>query len=488
MHKILKHENLYERIIQNPAFNVQSPCGGNHVCGKCRVRILEGNLPITALERKHIQDEDLQKGIRLACEHTDCEEECLIASAMETSSYSICTLNEISFPAMDEDGYAIALDIGTTTVAGVLLGLKDGSVIDKFAFLNPQSVYGSDVITRIASCNSYGVSVLQKCLLTELEKQLLRFDNYEIKRMVVCGNPTMMHIFAGVDPYSLGVAPYTCTLKKYQEILSTSLFNKLQHSFIIQLLPPISAYVGSDIVMGVYSTRLWEQDGISAFLDLGTNGEMALYKDRRFYVTSAACGPAFEGGNTSCGIGAVDGAICNSRYNGRWHYETLENGDVSGICGSGFLSILHEALKHNLVEDNGYLGETLMIHPYARVEQKDVREFQLAKSAIASAFLCMCQHADITTHDIKRLYIAGGFGKYANTNDLVMLGLLPHSLKDRLETIGNSALRGSCIYALQQDDIVMHDIIHQTESLLLANDPMFSDLFMKHMMFETYES
>lgn len=483
MHNIKKHANLFETIVQIPSFAIDAPCGGHHRCGKCKVRILQGQLPITLHEHEHLNENELQEGIRLACEHTNCEDDCIIESVCETTSYDICTLEEDTFIGKQEVGYSIALDIGTTTIVAVLIDLYDAKVIKEVAFLNPQSTYGSDVITRIDYVNKEGIEGIRTVLLHRLQEELQVFDAYDIKRMCVCGNPAMMHIFAGVDPSSIAIAPYTCKLNDYLELPSQDIFQQWMHTFMIQVLPPIAAYVGSDIVMGIYSKALHQQKGIQAFLDLGTNGEMALYKDGRCYVTSAACGPAFEGGNMSCGKGAVAGAICKSNYSDTWNYETLQQGEVTGICGSGFLSILHEACKHLLIDESGYLLETIVLHEKAYITQKDVREFQVAKSAIAAAFLSMCHRAEINYEDIEHVYIAGGFGKYVDIQDLIALGILPACLQNRLDIIGNSALKGTCMYAIHQDQETIAHLLNHSESVLLANDPTFTSYFMEHMMF-----
>ncbi len=481
---ISKHENLYDAIMRDSSFEIQAPCGGNHRCGKCKIRVMQGNLPIHDAERRHLSEEELLLGVRLACAHPDCEDDCVCEPYREHVSYTICSIHEETFESVKEEGFAVALDIGTTTIAAVLIDLYEGKILREKTFLNPQSRYGADVITRIAQTAKIGIEPLQSILVKKIEKELASFDGYAWKRMCVCGNPTMMHLFAGVDPSSIGQAPYRCTLDTYKELPGQQLFPNWKHRFVIQLLPPISAYVGSDVVMGLYSTQIMKQDKTKALIDLGTNGEMALYHDHRLYVTSAACGPAFEGGNMSCGSGAVSGALCRSGYDEKWYYETLEQAPACGICGSGYLSIFHQALDNGLLEPDGYLAKELFFHPKAVVNQKDVREFQLAKASVIAAFLCMCRHASISVSAIEELYIAGGFGKYAQPQDLVALGILPDKLSGRLHVLGNSALRGTCQYAIYQDIESIEDIRNRSESLLLAGDELFTQLFMEHMMLE----
>lgn len=476
-------------LLQNKNVKIDAVCGGRKTCGKCKIKILKGFLPINDIEKSKLSQEELAEGIRLACTHTDCEEECTFTLLSDIESFKISGSNEISFKTKNEKGFAVAIDIGTTTVVMELINLKLGVIEKEVRFINPQKIYGADVITRIEAARIHGVHHLQKCIIDKIEEVLLDFQPYSIKRMCVCGNATMTHLFMGEDVSSIAKAPYTCKINKYRELDSKLLFKNITNRFVIQILPPISAYVGSDIVMDIYECKQHMSEN-SLLIDLGTNGEISLYKNKQFVVSSAACGPAFEGGNMSCGSGAIEGAINDLSYsNDIWKYNTINNKTASGICGSGYISLMEQCIKHGFIENTGYMKKDIKISEKIYLSQKDIREFQMAKSAITSACICVCKHGQTKFQDIEKLYIAGGFGEHIKMQSLAVLGIIPKALLSKIKVLGNSAIQGMTRYAIFQERKEIEDIINKSECLLLANNAHFSDEFMKNMILsELYEN
>ena len=313
-------------------------------------------------------------------------------------------------------------------------------------------------------------------------EEALHTFNTKIKRMSVCGNAVMTHLFLGADPSSIAQAPYTCKVKEYVEVSSKTLFPSID-AFVVQVLPPISAFVGSDIVMDLFDTKMLEEEN-TLLIDLGTNGEIALVKDGKLLVSSAACGPAFEGGNMSCGCGAIAGAVDYASFKQGWHYTTILNKKPCGICGSGYMAMIASALENGFIDETGFMEEDQELYENVVLTKKDIREFQLAKSAIASACKILCINGNAEYKEIKKLYIAGGFGTHINKYDLATLGIIPRSLLPRLVTLGNSAIRGCCRYAILQEKEEMLSIVNKGETINLAMDPKFSEEFMINMMFE----
>lgn len=482
-----KGSDLFLLLQQNNS-EMDAFCGGKQSCGKCKIKLLSGNLTPNEIEKEKLSKEELKQGIRLACTHKKCEESCCFEIVNQTSNFSICGTKQTSFTTLNEEGYAIGVDIGTTTVVMELLNLKTGIIEKENAFINPQNIYGADVISRIDAAQKIGVRTLQQILLTKMETVLKEYHDKKVVRMCVCGNATMTHLFMGENPTSIANAPYTCKVNTYQSIASKNLFPNIQQTFMIQVLPPISAYVGSDIVMDIYACKQTQYQN-SLLIDLGTNGEIALYANDKLSVSSAACGPAFEGGNMSCGCGAIDGAADAFTYQDHWHYTTINHKQLSGICGSGYMSLISTALIHKMIDESGYLESDIHISEQIKLTQKDIREFQMAKSAIASACICLCNEQHLKFKDITCLFIAGGFGTHIKMEHLAILGIIPQELLNRIKVIGNSAIQGVCHYAIHQDLNVIEEIINNSQSLLLANNEKFTEEFMKNMMFgQLYES
>lgn len=482
-----KDNNLF-LLLQQANSEMDAFCGGRHTCGKCRIKLLSGYLPPNEIEKEKLSEEELKQGIRLACTHSKCEEKCSFEVVNQGSQFSICGATQIAYGTLNEVGYAIGVDIGTTTLVMELINLKTGKIEKENTFINPQKIYGADVISRIDAAQKKGVDVLQKVLLEKMENVISNYGNKKLVRMCVCGNATMTHLFMGENTSSIATAPYTCKINTYQIIASKKLFPNIKQSFVIQVLPPISAYVGSDIVMDIYACKQTQYKN-SLLIDLGTNGEISLFANEKLSVSSAACGPAFEGGNMRCGCGAIDGAADTFTYENGWHYTTINHKKLSGICGSGYMSLLSTALTYNMIDESGYLETDIQINEHINLTQKDIREFQMAKSAIASACVCLCNEQQLRFKDIECLFVAGGFGTHIKMEHLVILGIIPKELLSRIKVIGNSAIQGVCHYAIHQDLNVIEEIMNKSHSLLLANNAEFTEEFMKNMMFkEQHES
>lgn len=485
MIKIQKHDDALEILLQeHPQLDMS--CAGRGQCGKCRFQVTKGFLPVTAAERKLLFDEQLAQGIRLACEHRNCEAAIEGEPLYEQRDMQIVGVEELHLAGHHEEGCVLAVDIGTTTVVLVLLEIQTGNVVLEKSFLNPQRRYGGDVISRIQQAHERGPLLLQRLLLEELRIQLRDMYTMDIRRMCVCGNAVMTHLFLGIDPIPLAAAPYECVQKELVICSSKQLFPEFALSFEIQVLPPISAYVGSDIVMGIYAQDMGIKNQSALLLDLGTNGELALYHKEVLTVSSAACGPAFEGGNMSCGCGAVAGAVSRVHLRDGFQFDTIQNYRPIGICGSGYLSLISTLLSASLLDVSGYMEKSVELSAGITLTQKDVREFQLAKSAIAAALERVCAAAQCPYEKIEKVYLAGGFGRHLEVEDLCMTGILPMTLKENVEISGNTALKGCCRYALEQNKNRMLEICRHGHCVLLAADPGFPDAFLAHMMLEPY--
>lgn len=394
----------------------------------------------------------------------------------------------------------VCIDIGTTTIC--LLGINPGSqLVIEENILNQQRFLGADVISRIkASMEGSAVllkSMIQRTLIQGIQSLTKKcgLSTMDITEITAAGNTTMVHLLMGYSCQGLAAYPFsevyteaiTCSANK---LLDTDLF-----SCNFTLFPGISAFIGGDILSGMLALSFDETEELSLFLDLGTNGEMALGTKDHILTTSTAAGPAFEGINITCGMAAVKGAINQLSIAGqRVRYQTVQYGTPSGICGSGIIDLCAELLRTNLIDDTGLLKEPhftegfLLASPQGHKEirffQSDIRQVQTAKAAIRSGIELLIQEYGCFESDISKVYLAGSFGSAANISNAVKIGLLPTSLEHKISICGNTSLKGTLLF--QQNNDSMERLIkikNKSSVLYLANTPDFESVFLKYMNF-----
>lgn len=474
------------------------PCAGRGVCGKCAVRFITDE-PILDADRAHIPPERLKDGIRLACAHTvdnNTEIELLYGGAAQILSSvngelaAADNLKDGSFLDIKAGNarYIAAVDIGTTTVCVALVDTLTPRLIAIKSFLNPQAKYGADVISRIKYCddNKDGLAVLHALItdsinaaVTELCKQGGIYTS-DIAATAVAGNTVMQHILTGDPITTLGRYPFT-PIYLSERIRPAKAFDLFGAAAYV--MPAISGYVGGDIVAGLVT--LTPQKRYSLLLDLGTNGEIVLFNDSEILAASTAVGPAFEGVNIECGIPAVDGAVTDVRLvDNLYRYDFL--GDrPTGLCGSGLLSFAAVLLEQGLVDESGYMpSERVYLTDSIYLSQKDIRQLQLAKSAVRSGILTLMAKRYLSSGDIDAVYLAGGFGNYAKPAALCAVGILDPILTKKARQIGNSSLDGCIQTALSADARKRAVRIASTAAHIdLSAEPLFSQLFIEEMSF-----
>ena len=315
-------------------------------------------------------------------------------------------------------------------------------------------------------------------------------DLYEI---AIAGNTTMQYLLLGINPYKLSMSPFltidlnmVCT--SYQ-----SMFKDLDIHCKVYALPGISAYVGADILSGFYYSDFQDQEGIHLFIDIGTNGEIALKIKDKIICVATAAGPAFEGANIRCGMGSLEGAICNVIYeNGAYQYEVLGTEQPSGICGSGIIDLVAEAVKKGDVDTTGRIvhedGSIILYKSEKReigIYQQDIRQVQLAKAAIAAGIEVLIDEGGCSMGDIDTVFLAGGFGSHMNTENAVKIGLLPKALQNKTQIIGNSSLGGCARFLLESmSENTFDKIKNQCKYVELSTDPRFNNQYIMNMSFE----
>lgn len=488
-------ESLKRHKIYVPAM-----CNGNGTCGKCSVRFMDGVTEITAADEQVFTESELQRGMRLSCRSfpsKDCLVE-VLASEQDIEVLSDYKVQEDALYISDVTrvgGCAVAIDIGTTTIAMQCIEKSTKCVVDTNVGINMQRAYGGDVISRIKASNDGNKDVLQESIHQDLSKGIEKFldKGYEIEDIYISGNTTMIHLFMAYSCEKLGVFPF---IPETVEAIQTTMVLKEKLVLPVHIMPGISAFVGADIVAGMLACDMDQSDKVSVLIDLGTNGEMAIGNKKRMIVTSTAAGPAFEGGNISRGCASIGGAIHAIALEGRnvAKLETIYEKEPIGICGTGVVDITSELLRVELIDETGRLDDDYFDDGFVLYKskedsivftQKDIREIQLAKSAIRAGLEVLILEFGVTYEDIDKVYLAGGFGCKMDIKKGVFLGMFPEELEDKMEAIGNSALEGCILYAMDENARNRADAIEKTaKEVNLSETKQFNDLYMEYMFFE----
>jgi uncharacterized 2Fe-2S/4Fe-4S cluster protein (DUF4445 family) len=403
---LCSEEKSILKLLQDDGIYINAVCAGRGTCKKCRIKVEQGIMKITEYDRKAFTKVELEEGYRLACRAYP-EENCTVSLGCEEESFRIASaLREDDIGNIKEDvelqgtesGYAIAIDIGSTTIASTLIGLDTAHIYGEAVTINHQRAFGADVISRIQKANEGQLEVLQASVREDLQhlirKLLKRMKgSFEcIKKVVIACNTTMVHLLMGYSCEKLGVFPFESehlgTIRlSFKEIMGADFLD-----CEVIILPGISAFVGGDITSGLLSAEVLHQEGNFLLIDFGTNGEMAIGTKNDILVTSAAAGPAFEGGNIQWGTGSIEGAVSDITIEEDGvKLTTIGNAQPVGICGTGVIAVTAELVRNHLVDDTGMLEESYEAgYPIAKSRQgeniiftqKDIREIQLAKSAI----------------------------------------------------------------------------------------------------------
>ena len=430
--------------------------------------------------------------------------------------------------------YGIAIDIGTTTLAAELISLTDEICLKTASSVNHQRAYGADVISRIRAAASGDAEKLRESILKDvrdLAETLLAGQDenvLNVSKIVIAGNTTMIHLLLGYSCVGLGAAPFTPVNLAPEDMTWGELNGEYEetresgdakergvardgsdareHGYVrecghtginqttkVQIMPGISAFVGGDITAGMMGCGM-RPDKCEMLIDIGTNGEMVLAAGDHFLVSSVAAGPAFEGGNISCGMPGVPGAVCRAVLFGKNNMvtKTIGNKPAIGLCGTGIIDVMYELVRHHIVDTQGILGEPWFEKGFPVVPgkiyftQEDIRQVQMAKAAICAGLEVLLQKSNISYEQIKKVYVAGGFGMGLDMEKALGIGLLPIGLRGKLTPVGNSALEGAarCLtHSKESSDMQPQEIAAISHEINLADTPEFQELYLKHMQF-----
>ena len=458
-------------------------CSGKGSCGRCRIRFMDGEAPLpTPADRIALRADELREGVRLACMHR-VKRSCRIRVEFihprpvsvvtryaadftgDTADGTACspadgTADSVSAPDGVVEGapYVLAIDLGTTTIAMQAVSIrslraeKPGSPVRSladFGTMNPQRAWGSDVISRIRAAGEGQETAMTEAVRTALREGMEKIRNrvgWDPETVCLAGNTVMEHLLMGLDSAGLGAWPFTPVCLSRQQWEN------------VCVLPGISAFVGADILAGLLACGFDREEGIRLFIDLGTNGEMAIGDGKRLICTAAAAGPAFEGGA------------------------------AANVPGTDMVAVLADMLEDGSMDETGLLREELFEEGWQRgelrVSQQDIRALQMAKAAVRAGVELLMERMGTAADQISRVFLAGGFGYYLDVHKAARIGLFPGRLEEKVTAVGNTSLLGAALYGADPAAAERAERLRErAEVMNLAHEPGFEALYVENMNF-----
>lgn len=448
-------------LLQEQNIPVSFPCGGSHSCGKCLIQVFGNVSPISREEAGLLPADGADW--RLACFTVilgDCT--VIVPAAAGQQIASDCAAPLTAAEPLYSGEFGAAVDIGTTTVVAYLFRRGENKPLETCGQMNSQRVCGGDVLSRISYCAQHTVAPLQQMIRTQISDMLKVLCEdagvcpEQLGGLCITGNTTMLHILTGLSPQSIGMAPFRpLSLFGARRILCFPDFPSLD----CYVPPCISAYIGGDIVCSVLASGITMSKKTSLLIDVGTNGELALWHEGTLTCCSTAAGPAFEGANISCGMQALSGAIHRVwQENGKLRYAVLNGGTARGICGSGLIDAVAAAREAGMLDKRGRpSGAVLPIgESGVCLTQKDIQELLLAKAAIRAGIETILESCTICAEDVEQVILCGGFGSYMNIDSAARIGLLPPVFQTKTRSIGNAAGAGAGM--LLQNETLLRNV------------------------------
>lgn len=456
---------------------LHAPCGGNGSCRQCTV-LVHGTLRDIAGKIRQYENEEV-----LACRVYPAGD--IYVSAVGKAGEQVRT-DSRRIPTCAQ-GLGLAVDIGTTTVAAYLYELSTGECIATRGAMNAQRSFGSDVISRIGHASSpEGLAALSTAIRQQISSMAADMcpDTGRIKYISIAGNTVMEHILTGLSPESIGKAPFTPLSLFGTELAAGELFPGFDCPAYI--CPAIAGYVGGDISAGLLASGADKSEETILFIDIGTNGEMALGNRDGFLCCATAAGPAFEGAEIECGSPAQNGAINLVRPD--MSFTVIGGGKPQSICGSGLVDAAAALLATGELDETGRLENgDRHFSPDVYLSGRDIRQLQLAKAAIRAGIETLLAASGRKYGDIAQVLIAGGFGAYMRTESACAIGLLPPALAGRVRHVGNSAGLGAAECLAPQRRGELARLCSRCRYLELSSSSTFNDKYIEAMMFDEFE-
>jgi uncharacterized 2Fe-2S/4Fe-4S cluster protein (DUF4445 family) len=573
---------------------IDSTCGGHGTCKKCKVRIVEGDVPVGRVDPRAFSPDELRAGWRLACRASAGEDLVVEVPPLQTRPKAalvgvgrhvilrpsvqkryleldepsmedqrsdvqrlldaiedlepsvdlevartlgrimrdagfrvtavVCDETLVAVEPGDTTGrrYAIAFDLGTTTVVATLLDLETGTPAAVRSMLNRQQPYGADVISRVSATmlDDQALGALQARAAETLDQlagevcEEAGVEPGEVYEMVICGNVTMTQLALGIDPEPLSMAPFIVTAHELPPARAADFGVRVHPRAPAFVFPSLGAYVGGDIVAGMLATGLTRDRRVRLFIDVGTNSEIALGSAERVVATAAPAGPAFEAAQIRCGMRAAEGAVEGVKIAGdELRLQVIGDAEPVGMCGSGLVDCVAELVHAGLLDHSGrFVDEdaAAQLHPglaprltkvgeervfvmhwrgedpanAVYLSQRDVRELQFAKASIATGWRILLTELGLEPGDITQVLLAGSFGAYLSPVSAVRIGLVPDIALPRIVSAGNVAGEGAKMAALSlRERAEARSILDEVQYVELSGRADFNDAFIDELAF-----
>lgn len=575
---------------------IDSTCGGYGTCKKCKVKITDGDVPISPLDNRAFSATELALGWRLAClvrtvgnvsidvpplttrpkaatvgvgrqvilrpavqkRYVELEEPTLhdqrtdIARLLDAiddieATVSLASIRSLPQTLRSSDfkvtavfidqalidvepgdttkiRYGVAYDLGTTTVVATLLDLNTGAPLAVRSMLNKQQPFGADVISRISATMLDPLALdrlraLAQATLSELTNEVCEeagINPLHVYEVALAGNATMTQLVLGIDPEPIGVAPFIMASADYPDVEASELGISIHPRARAVILPSLGAYVGGDIIAGALASGMDRDKRLRLFIDVGTNCEIILGNGEKILATAAPAGPAFEAASIRCGVRAASGAIETIKVeNGDFVIGTIEDAPPIGICGSGLVDACACLVQVGLLDESGRfvndevaasvapkLSSRLLLREGERVfvltwngeigdlndcvylTQRDVRELQFAKAAIATGWALLLEEFGVDPSEIQQVLLAGSFGSYLSPASAIKIGLVPKLSVLRIVSAGNVAGEGAKMTLLSaQERHGANALLQEIEYVELSDRSDFNDKFVERLAF-----
>jgi uncharacterized 2Fe-2S/4Fe-4S cluster protein (DUF4445 family) len=498
-------ESLYQ-VLTRAGINLNSYCGGQGICGKCRVRLI-GNVPLpTESDLAHLSSEEINEGIRLACDlYPDIDMVVEIPEPVSASEYKL-NVEDLRCPLdpwrdRPSGGLVLAVDLGTTNIVGHLLDPLKGKIIASATIANSQSIFGQDVMTRLAYCSHHGEKAkktFEDLALSDIEKlaELTSDKSERITDVVAVMNTAMETLMLGLSPDKLGRYPYESGIDGPVHI-SPFMDGHLRGT-TIHIPPVIGGFVGSDTVSALLAVSALNQPPPYLLVDIGTNAEVVIVTKETMLASSTAAGPAFEGLGISCGMRGVEGAIESVRFNeGAFKISVIGNKSAAGVTGSGLFSLIGELLRAGALDQFGAMvperipqnllrrgksAREVILSPDVTVSEDDIQQFILAKAAIRAAVETVLAHVNLRADEINAIFLSGVFASRIHPRDVLTTGLLPPSELQKIQNVGNAPATGAVMMALSMSAFQKACLLaRRVKHLPLSGSQNFKETFQSHV-------
>ncbi len=575
---------------------IDSTCGGHGTCKKCKVQIVEGNIPVQSLDRRAFSQEQLDDGWRLACvartngdlvvdvpplttrpkaatfgvgrqvilrpavqkrfvelaeptltdQRTDSQRVFdelddleltvdldvyrTLGQTLREADYQVTAVVVDDRLVAVEPGdtttrsFGLAFDLGTTTVVANLMDITTGTPVAVTSMLNKQQPYGADVIARISATmlDAQALGHLQQLAhetLDTLAKEACAeagVEADEIYEVALAGNATMVQLALGINPEPLGVAPFILAARQFENVMASDLGVTTHPRARATVVPALGAYVGGDIIAGALASGMDRDKRLRLFVDIGTNCEIVIADGERIMATAAPAGPAFEAASIRCGMRAAPGAIEVVKVtDDALELQVIGDEPAVGVCGSGLVDAVAELVRVGVIDPSGRFADPEKVkatHPHLAermtligeekvfvlaepadgegdpvvLSQRDVRELQFAKAAIATGWHLLFEDFGIKESDVQQVLLAGSFGTYLSAASAVRIGLVPKIPVLRIVSAGNVAGEGAKMVLLSAPE--RHGVttlLREIEYVELSDRTDFQDRFVEQLAFPT---